>query len=147
MDNLDKLSRELSVGGTPRIGKENFESVVQQFRKKWFDDELLRKKYPQTRIVLNQLSPSKLYPGELEFFEGELIRMAKDENYIAQSIEHYQKSIDLDPNEPRARREIGLMLMKTDQKARAAENLRAYLDLEPEAADASVIKSFLKQLR
>jgi regulator of sirC expression with transglutaminase-like and TPR domain len=147
MENLENLSKEISIQGTPKIGKENFEAAVKSFRGKWFDDELLRNKYGQTRIVLNQLSPSKHYPGELEFFRGELIRMEKEDNFVTRSIEHYQKAIDLDPQDPRAKREIGLMLMKTDQKARAAENLRAYLDLKPDATDASVIKTFLKQLR
>lgn len=147
IENLENLSKKISIQGTPKTGKENFESAVKSFRGKWFDDELLRNKYSQTRIVLSQLSPSKLYPGELEFFRGELVRMEKEDNFVMQSIEHYQKAIDLDPQDPRARREIGLMLMKTDQKARAAENLRAYLELEPGAADASVIKTFLKQIR
>ena len=39
---------------------------------------------------------------------------------------------------------MGLLLLKTDQKKRALENLKKYLELKPEADDRSMITSYLE---
>jgi len=65
---------------------------------------------------------------------------------LPKAITQYQKSIELDPSDPRPRRAIGLLLMRTDQKQLAAKNLEKYLELKPKAEDFLMIKNYLKQL-
>ena len=60
------------------------------------------------------------------------------------AIAQYQKAIDLDPMDPRPRRAIGLLLLKTDQKKRGYKNLKEYLNLKPQAKDRSMINSYLE---
>ena len=147
IENLRKQAKEMSLKGTPKIGEKEHLEVISELRGEWFNQELLRRKFKQSELVLQNLSSSKIYPGELHFFKGELIRMQAEEDYVSRSIEYYQKAIEMDGSDPRPRQAIGLMLMKTDQKVRAAENLEMYLKLKPNADDASIIKSYLTRLR
>jgi predicted Zn-dependent protease len=145
--NLRKHAKEIPFKGTPKIGEKDHLEAIAEMRGQWFQQELLRRKFKQSELVLQNLSSSKWYPGELHFFRGELIRKQAEEDYVSRSIEYYQKAIEMDDSDPRPRRAIGLMLMKTDQKVRAAENLEMYLKLKPNADDTSIIKNFLTSLR
>ena len=147
IENLRKQAKEMSLKGTPKIGEKEHLEAIAELRDLWFRKELLRRKFRQSELVLQNLSSSRLYPGELHFFKGELIRMQSKKDYVSRSIQYYQKAIEMDGSDPRPRRAIGLMLMKTDQKVRAAENLEMYLKLKPNADDVSIIKSFLTRLR
>ncbi len=147
IENLRKQARELALPRTPKIGEKEYLETIGHLRGKWFQRELLRRKFEQSEIVLQNLASSELYPGELHFFKGELIRMRGEKDYVSRSIEYYQKAIEMDGTDPRPRQAIGLMLMKTDQKVRAVENLDMYLKLKPNADDASIIKSYLIRLR
>jgi predicted Zn-dependent protease len=147
IENLRKQAKEMSIKVTPKIGEKEHLEAIADLRGQWFHQELLRSKFKQSELVLQNLSSSKLYPGELHFFKGELIRRQEADDYISRSIEYYQKAIEMDGSDPRPRKAIGLMLMKTDQKKRAAENLEMYLNIMPDADDASIIKSYLIRLR
>lgn len=145
--NLRKQANEISLARTPKIGEKEHIEAIAELRGQWFHEELMRRSFKQSELVLQNLSFSELYPGELHFFKGELIRRQEAEDYIFRSIEYYQKAIEMDGSDPRPRKAVGLMLMKTDQKKRAVENLEMYLNIKPDADDASIIKSYLIRLR
>ena len=96
------------------------------------------------QVVLKNLAFSPLHQGELHFLQGELIRKERGKDYSPKAVAQYQKAIDLDPLDPRPRKAIGLLLLKTDQKKRALENLKKYLELKPKADDRSMITSYLE---
>lgn len=147
IENLRKQAKVISLNLTPKIGEKEHLEAISEIRGYWFQQELLRRKFEQSELVLQNLTSSKLYPAELNYFKGELIRMRAEKDYVSRSIEYYQKAIEMDGTDPRPRRAIGLMLMKTDQKIRASKNLETYLNLKPDADDASIIKSYLIRLR
>tara|TARA_B100002003_G_scaffold215818_1_gene214923 strand:+ start:708 stop:1886 length:1179 start_codon:yes stop_codon:yes gene_type:complete len=145
--NLREKAKEKKVSGTPKIGEKKFLENVLPHRSEWFLHELEHKKFAEMDFVLKNLAFSPLHKGELHFLRGELIRKKADEAYIPKAISQYQKSIELDPSDPRPRKSIGLLLMKTDQKQLAAENLEKYIALKPDAEDILMIKKYIEQLR
>ena len=144
IENLRKKARESNLTGTPRIGEKDFLENTLPHRAEWFLQELEAKKFAEMQIVLKNLAFSPLHQGELHFLQGELIRKERGKDYSPKAIAQYQKAIDLDPLDPRPRKAIGLLLLKTDQKKRALENLKKYLELKPEADDRSMITSYLE---
>ncbi len=147
VENLRRQAGEIQTPDATRIGEEDFSRAVMPLRAEWFRQELALRQFAQSEIVLRNLPPSKTHPGELHFMKGEMIRLQGEKDYILRSSEHYQKAIDLDKTDPRPRKAIGLMLMKTGQTARAREHLETYIRLQPDAEDASVIRGYVMNLR
>ena len=144
--NLRERAKKNIASKVPRIGEKEFLENILPHRGEWFLHELDHKKFAEMEVVLKNLAFSNLHEGELHFLRGELIRKKADEDYLPKAISQYQKSIELDPSDPRPRRAIGLLLMRTDQKQLAAKNLEKYLELKPKAEDLLMIKNYLKQL-
>jgi tetratricopeptide (TPR) repeat protein len=145
--NLRKQARDMKFQKAPRIGEAEYLEAITPFRDKWFKDELIRGKFEQSKILLQDMQSSKLNPGEIHFFRGEIIRKEAGEDFILRAIEQYQKAINLDGSDPRPRKSIGLMLMKVQQNERAKENLEMYLKLKPDAEDSQIIQMYLAKLR
>ena len=144
IENLRKSAKESKLTGTPRIGEKDFLDNILPHRAEWFLQELEAKKFAKMQVVLKSLAFSPLHQGELHFLQGELIRKERGKDYSPKAIAQYQKAIDLDSLDPRPRKAIGLLLLKTDQKKRALENLKKYLELKPKADDRSMITSYLE---
>ena len=147
IENLRKRAKETKIKGTPKIGEKKFLENILNHRSEWFLQELGLKKFAEMEVVLQNLAFSPLHKGELHFLKGELIRKKREKDYSPKALAQFQKAIDLDPQDPRPRKAIGLLLLKTDQNKRASENLNKYLELKPDAEDSSVIKSYLKKIK
>ncbi len=146
MDNIKKQSEQYSIHGNPVIKEDEYLQIIAPFRDDWFHRELLRGKYEQTKVVIDNLKPSKAFPGEKSYFEGELIRMEKEKDFQMNAIQKYEEAINLDPNDPRPQKSVGLMYMKIDKKNQAAKHLKKYLELQPKAEDAFIINEYIVQL-
>ena len=144
--NLRERAKKNMPTTVPKFGEKEFLENILPHRGEWFLHELEHKKFAELEVVLENLAFSNLHKGELHFFRGEMIRKKADEDYLPKAISQYQKSIELDPSDPRPRRAIGLLLIKTGQKLLAAKNLEKYLELKPKAEDILMIKNYLKQL-
>ena len=144
--NLRERAKKNMLTTVPRFGEKEFLENILPHRGEWFLHELEHEKFTEMEVVLKNLAFSNLHKGELHFFRGELIRKKADEDYLPKAISQYQKSIELDQADPRPRKAIGLLLMKTNQKQLAAKNLEKYLELKPKAEDSLMIKNYLNQL-
>jgi beta-barrel assembly-enhancing protease len=146
IQNLRTEAKKLKTSSTPRIGESDYLQHILPHRSDWFLQELSLKNFKEMEIVLQNLAFSPLHKGELHFLKGELLRKQREKDFETKAIAQYQKAIDLDANDPRPLKAIGLLLLKTDQKQRASENLKKYLSLKPDAEDRSIINSYLKEL-
>ncbi len=64
---------------------------------------------------------------------------------IPEAIEALERAADLAPDRAAVRRELGFLYRKTNRPAEAASSFRAYLEAEPEARDATIIRRFIDE--
>ncbi|MDP7310773.1 MAG: M48 family metalloprotease [Alphaproteobacteria bacterium] len=148
-ERIESLRRQAEAMDLPvkqRIGETTFLEMIAPFREGWFQQQLSQESFKESKVVLKNMAPSPLYPGELHFLRGELIRREREKDFVPRAIEYYQKAIEMDPDDSRPYKAIGLLLMKTKQKERARTNFHSYLSHAPQAVDRGVIEQYLKEL-
>jgi beta-barrel assembly-enhancing protease len=146
IQNLEKESKKLFTITNTKKNNDEFLEKVLPLRGQWFKEELMRGKFDKSKIVLQNLAPSHLFPGELHFFKGELIHKQKKIDYQEKSIIEYKKAVELDETDPRPRKELGLMLMKNKKNEEALLHLKKFLELNPTEEDSEIIKSIIQNL-
>ncbi len=141
----ERLKKAATRGGETRA--EAFHSVIAPHRLDWLEDEVGRRHYGQTQVLLARLRGLPFAPAEIEYATGEMYRRRAREGDLALARRHYETSLG-DPNAPaRSWRGLGLVLVKLGDSASAAKALRRYLELAPNAPDRGLIEMELADLR
>ena len=69
------------------------------------------------------------------------------QNYLEESRELYTRALREEPGNAEANRELGLVYKDIGQSKLAAESLKLYLDIRPNASDKAQIEQIIKQLK
>ncbi len=121
--------------------------AIRPFRGKWLKDELRKRDYAASEVVLKHLLITADNPGELYFYQGELYRMRAQEGDLEKAIASYQRALSCDHYPPAVLRSLGLLFWKTRKFEDAQKSFHNYLVMDPAAPDVEMIKSYLKELR
>jgi predicted Zn-dependent protease len=121
--------------------------AVRPFRAKWLKNELRKRDYAASQVVLKHLIKTGDNPGELYFYQGELYRMRAQEGDLEKAIASYQKALSYEQYPPVVLRSLGLLFWKTRQLEDAKESFNNYLVVDPNAPDFEMIKSYLEELQ
>jgi tetratricopeptide (TPR) repeat protein len=120
---------------------------IRPFRAGWLQNELRKRDYAASQVVLDHLFKTGEDPGELNFFQGELHRMRAQKDDIQKAIASYQKSVSFDEYPPAAYRALGLLYRKTGKIEEAHVSFRKYLAADPNAPDYQMIEFYLEELK
>jgi predicted Zn-dependent protease len=104
-------------------------TAIHPFRPIWLKNELRKRDYEASQVVLDHLFKSNDASGELYFFRGELYRMRAQEEDIQKAIVSYQNALGFEDCPPAAYRSLGLMFWKKNQIEDARTCLETYLKL------------------
>jgi predicted Zn-dependent protease len=116
-----------------------------RFRADWLEDELSRRNYTQSRILLERLKQTPANRAETLYFEGELYRKRAQDGDLQRALAAYDLAAS-DPNAPAALwRDRALVLRRLGRNAEAAQDFRRYLGVAPEAHDRAMIEHYLEQ--
>ncbi len=77
---------------------------------------------------------------------GEILEQKDPQGGAAQALVAYEKSIELDPDFPRAHRGIGIIAYKAGDDGKAAYHLNRYIELSPEAPDRAYILQYIQDI-
>jgi predicted Zn-dependent protease len=143
-----KARAQQAVAGmqAPVVGKERLLAAMQSFRSTLLRDELRRREFKETQVLLDRLFDDGTRLGELHFFQGELYRLRADSGDEQKAIGAYQKAVELSDAPAEAHRALGLLLSRTGDKARARPAFERYLQLRPDADDREMVREYLKRL-
>jgi predicted Zn-dependent protease len=119
---------------------------IRPFRANWLKDELRKRDFAGSQVVLDYLFKTGDNSGELHFFQGELYRMRAQEGDTQKAIACYQKSIGFEGCPSAVHRSLGLLFWKTGKFEDAKASFKNYLEVYPNAPDYQMIKSYLKEL-
>ena len=134
------------AGGSGDVGVETFQAVTLPLRGVWLRDELRRREFAGSQVLLDRLLANGVCAGELYFFQGELYRLRSGEGDEVKALAAYERALELDGAPAETHRALGLTLMKQGHRARAREAFARYLEGRPNAEDRQMVESYVRQL-
>jgi predicted Zn-dependent protease len=125
-------------------GAEAFFNAIEQQRALWLEDEIGRRHYRQTEVLMQRLSALPRAGSEHAYYTAEMYRRRAREGDSERAIVAYRSAIAQADAPAAAWRGLGLSLRQLgrDNEARAA--LTEYLARAPQAEDRAIIESWLQ---
>lgn len=105
-------------------------------------DQIKLNDFGASEYVIQSLAQSGWTP-QLWFARGELYRGRGNPRDLVLAAEFYGHALEMDGGLADAYRGLGLSRLKTGQRSEGLEALRKYLQLKPDASDASMIRMML----
>lgn len=158
MNTLETIASELQGPGKwGSTGKDEFDRVVGPWKFRFLEDEVRAKTWKSTLVLLTNLKDGGYDAGQIYYFQGEVFRnrnrkedkeAKKDEDKLAdkdRAIAAYEASVATGLPPPQVYRSLGLLYHRHGDEDKARKNLLAYLELQPNANDALMIRYVLGQ--
>jgi len=147
IDTLKRLAENAVAAGRPgRVGKQQFLAATLPLRATLLRDELRRREFAGSQVVLDRLFEGGVGLGELHYFQGELYRLRAQEGDSAKAIAAYQKAVEMDDAPAETHRALGLLFSAAGEKEKARSSFERYLHKRPDAEDRAMIRAYLQQL-
>jgi beta-barrel assembly-enhancing protease len=139
----DRLT-QLAHGAAPGdAGTQRFREAIQNYRAAWLGDDLSRRNFAQSEVMLKRLALIRWDLANVYYFQGELYRKRAKPGDLERAISAYQSALR-EPNvTPNVLRELGTVLKRVGKTNAAMDAFREYLKRAPQADDAAMIRSYL----
>ncbi len=145
-ERIETLKKWATDQETGALGEGRFHRIIRPFRRQWLRDELRRRDPISTQVVLTRLIDDGSDPGLLNYFQGELYRLRREEGDEELAITAYEKAAS-HPDAPAAlHRSMGLVHWQKEQLLQAKTAFETYLNLAPNADDRAMIQSYIEEL-
>jgi hypothetical protein len=145
-DNLANQAKALDKAGLdPGVGP--MRRAISHLRGAWLEDELKRRKYGESLALLSRLCAADAQDGEAAYFLGELYRMRNEEGDAGRALATCQKAAALPGVPPEVHRSLGMLHQKAGRLPEMREAYTRYLQANPAAEDADMIRSYLDEGR
>jgi beta-barrel assembly-enhancing protease len=139
----DRLT-QLALGAAPGdTGTQRFRNVIQSHRATWLGDDLSRRNFAQSEVMLKRLAMIPWDLANVHYFKGELYRKRAKPGDLERAISAYQSALREPNATPTALRELGTVLKRVGKTKAAMAAFREYLKRAPQADDAAMIRSYL----
>jgi predicted Zn-dependent protease len=152
---LDALTKAIAANAPPNAApaassedpRVAYRNQIRPFLSTWLRDELRRRDYGQTQLLLTRLKSQGADMGVLTFFEGELLRLRRKPGDLEAAQKAYTQAITHADAPADAWRELADAYVRTGEKAKAQEALTLYLTKAPEAPDKELVMSRIERLK
>lgn len=146
MTTLREAAEAFTNAGT-RTGQEAYEAATEPFFASWLEDEMGRRHYPQTIVLLDRLQErvNGTHLAWVQYSRGELFRKRRAGGDDKRAIDAYRAAMQVPGYPPVVHRDLGYMYRAIRQPAQAAAEWRQYLTLQPDAADRATIEHYLSE--
>jgi predicted Zn-dependent protease len=141
---LEALARSLEAVDRDS-GADRHRQAIASLRGQWLRDELKRRRFGESVALLARLSAADPRDGEARYFLGEAYRLRNAEGDAARAAEACTQALALAGTPPEAHRTAGFLHQKGGRAAEARQAFSRYLELRPDAEDADMIRSYLKE--
>ncbi len=128
------------------IGRDEFLTATLPHRGTLLRDELRRRDFKRTAVLLDRLLEGGAQPGETHYFRAEMYRLRNEEGDSTKAIAGYEEALAAGPTPVDTHRSLGLVFMKQGDRVRARTAFAEYLVEHPGADDRAMIETYLRQL-
>jgi predicted Zn-dependent protease len=119
---------------------------IRPFLSAWLADDLRRRDYGQTLLVIERLSSLGEDLGMLNFYRGETLRQRRSDGDLAKARAAYQAAILYDDAPSIAWRNLGDLALRNGETGTALSAYLAYLARAPNAQDRWIIDAAIKTM-
>jgi hypothetical protein len=146
-DRIAALTARAGASKPPDPAAERrYRAVIRPHLAAWLQDDLRRRDFGQTLLVIDRLSELGEDNGVLEFYRGEAHRQRRAEGDAAAALAAYRTATAAPDAPAAAWRELGAALRKASDRPGAALAYRNYLEKAPDAQDRWLVEAELKTL-
>lgn len=132
-------------GGDDR-GRERHRAAIRPYLAAWLRDELRKRDFGQTLVLIDRLAARGEDLGVLNFYRGEAYRMRRGDGDLVKARAAYLSAVD-HPDAPVAVwRELGDIYRRDGEAAAAKNAYQSYLAKAPQAEDAWLVQDSLSSL-
>ncbi|MGE4240366.1 M48 family metalloprotease [Ramlibacter sp.] len=135
------------------VGAADYQRTIAPLRFGWIQDEIKRGQYEESLVLFDRMlaraSPSSSQPQDADvlYARGEVLRLRDDKGDDVRALDDLTRATAIFKAPPDAFRSLGLLHKSRSDVASAVPAFEKYLTLAPEAADASLIKTYLSEMR
>jgi beta-barrel assembly-enhancing protease len=137
----DRLQNLGKVGGGD-AGQARYEAVIGPYRARWLADELSRRNYAQSEVMLARLAKLSFQQHEVHAAQAELYKRRAKPGDLELAVKHYQMAIRAPSVASTVFRDLGTSYRKLGRNKEAQAAFREYLQRDPNATDAAMIRSY-----
>lgn len=119
-------------------GADRFAEAMAPWLPLFLDDQIKLNDFGASDFIINSLAETG-WTAMLWSARGDLYRARGNQRDLMNAVDFYGKAVALDPALANAQRGLGLSLLKTGRATEGIAALRRYLELKPDASDASMI--------
>jgi beta-barrel assembly-enhancing protease len=148
-DRRSELAKLITPGGQSKPAP--LIKVLEKHRLSWVQDEIRRGQFEESLALFGRMIKADSLDALALYGRGESYRQRAGKDDTDKALVDLQAATALDAAEkksvPEAWRSLGLVHQQRKDAAPALQAFEKYLALAPEAADANLIKHYLKELK
>jgi regulator of sirC expression with transglutaminase-like and TPR domain len=140
---------ELAAAAAPaesRTGREAYLAALRPLRQRLLIDEVRRRQFASSDVLLRRLIEDGDGLGELYFHLGEVQRLRGAGDDLPKAVADYRRALEHPDAPPEVLRSLGLVHLRLGDRAGARDALTRYLERLPEAEDRDLIKTHISNL-
>lgn len=147
MTTLREAAEAFTNAGS-RTGQETYLSNTSPYFQSWLEDEMGRRHYPQTLVLLDRLQERAQgsHLAWIEYYRGELFRKRRAPGDDKRAIDAYRASMQVAGYPAIAHRDLGYMYRTIQQPRAAIDQWQQYLKLKPDAADRATVEHYITEM-
>lgn len=123
-------------------GAERYRNALREWLPLFLEDQIKLNDFGGSEYIINSLAHDG-WTSTLWHARGELYRTRGHQRDLVNAAEFYANAVELDDSYAPSYRGLGLALLKIGERTRGQAALQRYLDLQPDAEDAKMIKLML----
>lgn len=132
-------------GAAGRTGEAEYRNALARHRSEFLADELKRRSFGETRVLLERMLGALPEDGELQYSLGEAYRLRAENEDLKQAIAAYRRAEAMKGRPAELYRSMGLVHRQLGEDAQAEAAFARYLELKPGAPDGALIRTYLKR--
>ena len=140
---LAEMAKSPGAAAGAERGQITFANAIAPHRNDWLDDELARRAYRQSELLLNRLGKIPYGQSQISHAQGELFRKRGQQGDLERAAAAYQRAAKDENVSNEVFRDLGLTLKKLGDATGANTAFQEYLKRLPQADDAAMIRSYI----
>jgi beta-barrel assembly-enhancing protease len=144
----ERQSTLAELGKTYPGGEANektWQDMTAPFLREWLADEVRRGQHEESIALLTRALGRGLHQSEYLYARGEVYRLRAKDDDLDASIADFRAATAAGGEPPQTHRSLGLVYRARKELPEAKASFQRYLELDPQAPDAAMIKTYLEE--
>ena len=140
---LEELARASPGGETHQP---EWQKATARYLREWLGDEVRRGQHEESIALLTRAVERGVHQSEYLYARGEVYRLRGKESDLEASLADFKAAAQVGAEPPQTHRGLGLIYRTRKAPEEAKASFQRYLELDPQAPDAPMIKTYIEEL-